>query len=289
MKQPEIIPQLLINEHCACAENPLWDDARGVLYWCDIDDGEVYEWDAVSGEHRLIFKGPEMGAFGLQQDGSLILLFTGSAARLDPVSGELIVLKENIVSDTGRFNDCIAAPNGELFAGTVDWEQNTRGALFHLDLNGNATSICSGTACSNGFGWTPDGNGLYWADSTAKTVYLFDYNRQNGGLSNRRVWLHTPNLTPDGMTTDSEGDLWICYYGGGCMRHYAPDATLIQQIEFPVPYVTSCIFGGADLDEMFVTTARGNPTSDTLDGAVFHFKPGVKGQTRLRSKVLMGE
>ncbi len=283
----ELIPEVLVNEHCSCAENPLWDDARGVLYWCDIDDGELYQWDAVAGEHRQIFQGPEMGAFALQRDGSLLLLYVGSAARLDPESGELIVLKEGIVSDTGRFNDCIAAPNGELFTGTVDWEQGTRGGLFHLDLAGNATEIFRGTACSNGLGWTPDGGGLYWADSTAKTVYLFDYNAQSGQVSNRREWLHTPGLTPDGLTTDSEGGVWVCYYDGGCVRHYAPDATLIQQIEFPVKHITSCIFGGADGDELYVTTARGNPNSQTLDGAVFRLTPGVKGTPRLRSRVLI--
>ena len=286
--QPELIPELLVNEHCACAENPLWDDKRGVLYWCDIDDGEVYEWDAVANEHRLIFQGPEMGSFSMQQDGSLLLLFTGSAARLDPVSGELIVLKENIVSDTGRFNDCIAAPNGELFAGTVDWEKHTRGGLFHLNEAGEATEICRGTGCSNGLGWTPDGGRLYWADSDAKTVYLFDYDAPSGQLSNRREWLHTPGLTPDGLTTDAQGGVWICYYDGGCVRHYAPDASLIQQIEFPVRHITSCIFGGAELDELFITTARGKPESQTLDGAVFRLKTPVKGMPRLRSKVLLG-
>ena len=288
MLQTELIPELLVNEHCSCAENPLWDDARGVLYWCDIDDGEVYEWNAISGEHRLIFQGPEMGAFTLQSDGSLLLLFTGSAARLDPETGEIIVLKENIVSNTGRFNDCIATPLGDIYAGTVDWETHTRGGLFHLSLAGEATEICSGTGCSNGLGWTPDGTGLYWADTDAKKVYLFDYDRQSGLVSNRREWLHTPTLAPDGLTTDSQGGVWICYYGGGCLRHYAPDATLIQQIEFPVPYVTSCIFGGADRDELFVTTARGNPDSQTLDGAVFRLKPIANGLTEHRSNVLLG-
>ena len=283
----ELVAELLVNEHCGTAENPLWDDARGMLYWCDIPTGRVFEWDAVSGEHRLLFQGPEMGAFTLQSDGSLLLLFTGSAGRLDPENGEFVVLKEDIVGDTGRFNDCIATPRGDVFAGTVDWEQKTRGALFHLDLEGNALSICSGTACSNGLGWTPDGAGLYWADSTAKTVYLFDYNRESGQLSKRRAWLETPTLTPDGLTTDSEGGVWICYYGGGCVRHYAPDATLIQQIEFPVKNITSCIFGGADGDELFVTTAGGHAESETLDGAVFRLRPGVRGLTEHRSHILL--
>ena len=288
MQQSELIPELLVNEHCGCGENPLWDDARGVLYWCDIPAGKVFEWDAISGEHRQIFQGPEMGAFTLQQDGSLLLLFTGSAARLDPATGEIIVLKENIVRDTGRFNDCIATPLGDVYAGTIDFEQSTRGALFRLDLRGNATSICSGTACSNGLGWTPDGNGLYWSDTTAKTIYLFDYDRQSGSVSNRREWLHTPDLMPDGLTTDSEGGVWICFFNGGMLRHYAPNARLIQQIELPAQNVTSCIFGGADLDELFVTTAGGKAESGTLDGALFRLKPGARGMREHRSKVLIG-
>ena len=286
--QTELVPEMLVNQHCGCGENPLWDDARGVLYWCDIPAGKVFEWDAVSGDHHLLFQGPEMGAFTLQQDGSLLLLFTGSAGHLDPESGEFIVLKEGIVGNTGRFNDCIATPRGDVYAGTVDWEQKTRGALFYLDLQGNATSICSGSACSNGLGWTPDGNGLYWADSTAKTVYLFDYDRTSGAITNRREWLTTPGLTPDGLTTDSDGGVWICFFDGGCIRHYSADAQLIAQIEFPAKNVTSCIFGGAELDELFVTTAGGKAESQTLDGALFRLKPGVKGMTEHRSKVLLG-
>ena len=283
----ELLAEMLVNEHCGTGENPLWDDARGVLYWCDIPAGKVFEWDAIAGEHRLIFQGPEMGAFTLQQDGSLLLLFTGSAARLDPETGELIVLKEGIVSETGRFNDCIATPRGDVYSGTVDWKERTRGALFRLDLEGQATSICGGTACSNGLGWTPDGDGLYWADSTAKTVYLFDYDRETGAISNRREWLHTPTLTPDGLTTDSEGGVWVCFYDGGMVRHYDADAQLVQQVEIPAEHVTSCIFGGADLDELFVTTAGGKPESHTLDGALFRLQPGVRGLSEHRSKVLL--
>lgn len=287
--QSELIPELLVNEHCGCGENPLWDDARGVLYWCDIPAGKVFEWSAISGEHRLIFQGPEMGAFTLQSDGSLLLLFTGSAAHLDPETGEFIVMKEDIVRDTGRFNDCIATPLGDIYAGTVDWEQQTRGALFRLDLQGNATSICSGTGCSNGLGWTPDGSGLYWADSTAKIVYLFDYDSQSGAISNRREWLKTPTLTPDGLTTDRDGGVWVCFFGSGIMRHYTPDAQMMQQVEFPAANVTSCIFGGADLDEIFVTTGGGKAESTTLDGALFRLKPGIKGMREHRSRILLGK
>ena len=206
---------------------------------------------------------------------------------MDPANGEFIVIKENIVSETGRFNDCIATPLGDVYAGTVDWEQRTRGALFRLDLQGNATSICSGTACSNGLGWTRDGGGLYWADSTAKTVYLFDYDRETGAISNRREWLQTTGITPDGLTVDTDGGVWICFFDGGCVRHYDADAQLIRQIELPVTRVTSCIFGGADLDELFVTTAGGKAESGTLDGALFRLKPGVQGLPEHRSKVLL--
>jgi D-xylonolactonase len=198
-------PELLANEHCGCGENPLWDDARGVLYWCDIPPGKIYQWKP-DGSHRTVADlGRECGAFTLQENGDLLLFFSGAASILNPQTGALTPLQSGIVHDTGRFNDCIATPDGRIFAGTVDWEKQTRGGLFGLDLQLNAHEITRGTACSNGMAWTPDNRGLYWSDSTAKTVYLFDYDAHSGTLSNQRAWLETPDFTPDGLTIDRDG------------------------------------------------------------------------------------
>lgn len=276
-------PEIVVQEHNGCGENPLYDEARGALYWCDIPTGKIFALDVASGAHHLVYQGAECGAFTLQNDGNLLLFPGHDALILGVQSGQTRPIKSEIVSDTGRFNDCIVAPDGRIFAGTVDWERQTRGALFALGVDLEAQSICSGTACSNGLAWTPDGRGLYWADSSAKTVSLFDYDAQNGALSNRRVWLHTPGETPDGLTIDQNGNLWIAFYDGGCVRHYDSQARLKQQVDLPCPNVTSCIFGGPDFGDLYITSAAQGDKNHPVSGALFRIRPEVGGQAEFRS------
>lgn len=278
-------PELLVNEHCSTGENPLWDDERRLLYWCDIPAGKIFALDLESGQHKTIYHDSECGAFSLQTDGSLVLLRTGYAVRVDPDTGAITPLQSGLVHDTGRFNDCIPDPQGRLFSGTVDWSGAMKGALFSLDTNWNVTKITEGTACSNGMAFTPDLKGLYWSDTTAKTVYLFDYDEASGKLSNQRPWLHTPDVSPDGLTIDAAGQLWIAFYDGGFLRHYDAGANLLMEVDIPAKNVTSCIFGGDNLDQLFVTTAGGKPESETLDGALFRLRPAVGGRPRYRSRL----
>lgn len=278
-------PELLVNEHCSTGENPLWDAARGLLYWCDIPAGKIFALDLKTGQHKTIYHDAECGAFVLQADGSLLLLRTGDAVRLDPDSGEITSLKTSLVQNTGRFNDCIADPQGRVFSGTVDWSGAMKGALFQLDTDWNVTKIYEGTACSNGMAFAPDLKGLYWSDTTAKTVYLFDYDAETGQLSNRRPWLETPGLSNDGLTIDTNGNLWIAYYDGGFLRHYDARANLLTEVDIPAKNVTACIFGGENLEELFVTTAGGKEGSDTLDGALFRLRPEVGGRPEYPSRL----
>lgn len=277
-------PELLANTGDRCGENPLWDDARGVFFWCDIPDGEIYEYNPRTKSHRLVHKGAECGAFTLQYDGNLLLLYVGSAAILNPETGALKHLRDGVVFDTERFNDCIAKPDGSLFAGTVDWSQGKRGGLFDLDLKLESKRITTGTACSNGMAFTPNLQGLYWADSTAKTVYLFDFDEENG-LSNRRAWLHTPDFTPDGLTIDKDGNLWITYFDGGFLRHYDADANLVRQVDVPAKHVTSCIFGGQNLDELYITTAGGKAGEISPSGGLYRLACEVGGKREFRTRI----
>ena len=280
-------PQLLVNEHCRCGENPLYDEARDVLYWCDIPAGRIFALDVKSDAHRTVYQGEECGAFTLQEDGTLLLLLHGEAALLDPDSGHLTPLENDIVCETGRFNDCIADPRGRVFAGTMGANNQKNGALFALDADLNAVEICAGTGCSNGLAFTPELRGLYWADSTAKTVYRFDYDERSGALSNRREWLQTPDLVPDGLTVDASGNLWIAFYDGGFLRFYDANANLIEEVDIASKHVTSCVFGGANFEHLFVTTAGGKEGDDSLDGALFRLTPPIGGRAEFRSKIAL--
>ncbi|MBW3636094.1 MAG: SMP-30/gluconolactonase/LRE family protein [Armatimonadetes bacterium] len=278
-------PELLVNEHCRCGENPLYDEARGVLYWCDIPAGKVFALDLASGAHKTIYHDRECGGFTLQEDGTLLLFPQRDAVLLDPDSGSLTTLQSEVVRDTGRFNDCIADPRGRVFAGTMGQENQKNGALFSLGHDLNAATICGGTGCSNGLAFTPDLRQVYWCDSTARTVYLFDYDQESATMSNRIEWLQTLDWVPDGLTIDVAGNLWIAFYDGGFLRFYDSNANLIEHVDIPARYVTSCAFGGEDSKQLFVTTAGGKDGDDSLDGALFRLTPEIGGRPEFRSRI----
>ncbi|RYX83800.1 SMP-30/gluconolactonase/LRE family protein [bacterium] len=281
-------PEFLVGEHNGTGENPLWDEQRGLLFWCNIPKGQIFSFDPKTNSHKLIVElGQECGAFSLEESGNLLLLFTGDAALLNPETGEVTPIKNGFLGDTGRFNDCISTPNGSVFAGTVDWEKRTRGGLFHLHAGFENHKIVGGTECSNGLGWTADKLGLYWADSPARKTWRFDFDPETNELSNQTLWLHTPDCVPDGLTTDSDGHVWIAFFDGAFIRRYDSGANFIEQIDFPAKHVTSCIFGGEDMTELYVTTGGGkdDDAPDNPNGALYRLKTNSQGMKEYRSNL----
>jgi len=93
----------------------------------------------------------------------------------------------------------------------------------------------------------------------ALTLYAFDY--KNGDISNQRTVINfdsTFQQYPDGMSVDSAGCLWIAFWNGSCIRRYSPEFELLETVDFPVRFVSSCAFAGSDLKTLVVTTAIGD-------------------------------
>ena len=112
---------------------------------------------------------------------------------------------------------------------------------------------------SNGLDWSPNGKLFYLVDTTELVLYIYDY--EAGEISNQRIGLRfDPELKqyPDGMTVDSGGCLWIAFWNGSCVRKYSPEFELLETLEFPVKFVSSCAFAGADLRTLVVTTSTGD-------------------------------
>ena len=77
---------------------------------------------------------------------------------------------------------------------------------------------------------------------------------------------------------DSEGFLWNCRYGGGCVVRVAPDGTIDRVIDMPADNITTCTFGGADLTTLYITTAAADRApEDRLAGSLFAIETGVRG------------
>ena len=142
---------------------------------------------------------------------------------------------------------------------------------------------------SNGIGFTPDERKIYFTESTARRIYLYDYDRGSGAISNRSVFLETPDdgTIPDGMTVDAQGYVWSARWNGWSLYRYAPDGTEQRRVEFPAKKVSSVVFGGEDLTDIYVTTAGGQNKAEegAGAGALFRLNLGIRGKPEFLSRI----
>ncbi|MFN0125553.1 MAG: SMP-30/gluconolactonase/LRE family protein [Verrucomicrobiales bacterium] len=277
----------LINPHCELGENPLWNPADGSLCWTDITGGALHHIQPSSGEHRIIYRGEPVGGVTLQSNGSLLLFRVNDIALLSP-GGRVEVMRGFADEGAARFNDVIADPEGRVFAGTIG-RTDTSGGLYRFERDGAMTLLFRGTGVSNGMGFSPDLRTFYWTCSTRRRIFAFDYDRASGALTAERVFYQASDDEgiPDGLTVDREGNIWSARWDGYAVVQHAPDGRVMRKFLFPVAKVSSLCFGGPSLDEIFVTTAGGQPGSDTADGSLYHWCADLKGVPEFHSRILI--
>ncbi len=269
------------------AEGPYWHKPWQSFLWVDIEKGILYRyaWESQKVKtwtfpHRLTLVIPD-------QKGSLILALDSKLARFNPDTEALDWLAQ-VEEDKplNRFNDGACDAKGRLWAGTmsVKMEKNA-GALYCMDGTLSPVSKISPVTISNGLAWSLDGKTLYYIDSPSREIKAYDFEEETGDIKLREVVVKVPEAmgTPDGMCADTDGNLWVGHYGGSGVYAWNPKTgENFDRIEVDAPHVTSCAFGGPDLDNLIITTARENLGKDQLDrypesGSVFYCKMSVKG------------
>jgi sugar lactone lactonase YvrE len=134
---------------------------------------------------------------------------------------------------------------------------------------------------SNGIGWSPDGKTMYLTDSGPGVIWQYDFDAQRGLIRNRRIFVGKADRrgVPDGLAVDAEGNVWSARWGAGVVICYDAQGKQRALIELPALHTTSCCFGGADLDVLYITTARhGLQEPGELDGALFACDGSGRGQ-----------
>lgn len=284
-----IQPELIADYQCHIGENPLWHPLEHRLYWTDIPRGKLFRYDPATREHEQCHSGPPVGGFTVQADGTL-LLFMARGAIAQWRDGKLTYIVEEISDEReSRFNDVIADPLGRVFCGTMPTPTRP-GRLYRLDPDGVLHLILEGIGCSNGMGFTLDRQRMYYTDSDARSIYLFDYDEKTGALINQRLWLHTPEGAgvPDGMTVDSQGFVWSARWDDSALYRYTPDGIEDGRIAFPARKVSSVAFGGDDLSDLYVTTALTDGTRSEEGagaGALFRLRLGIRGLPEFFSRI----
>ena len=281
-------PELVADYQCVIGEGPLWHPMEKRLYWSDIPRGRIFRLNPYTRVHEQIYDGRVVGGFTIQRDGSL-LLFMDRCSIAVWREGTLDFITEGLPGEAdNRFNDVIADPAGRVFCGTMPTESRSA-TLYRLDTDGSITTVLDGVGLSNGMGFTPDRRRMYYTDTRAREIYLFDYAVESGDITAQRVFVETPEGegAPDGMTVDRRGYVWSARWGGSSLFRYAPDGSAAGQVRFPAKKVSSVIFGGTDLADMYVTTAGGGDRAENGPGAggLFRLTPGVRGKPEYLSRV----
>jgi D-xylonolactonase len=283
-------PELIADYQCQVGEGPLWHPGERRLYWTDIPTGRMFRYDPAAGVHEQCYQGEVVGGFTIQDDGDLLLFMAKGAIKIWR-EGELITVVDGIPEEReSRFNDVIADPAGRVFCGTMPTESQP-GRLYRLDTDGTLTQLLDGITCSNGMGFAPDRKQMYYTDSFKREIYLFDYDRDSGDITNQRVFvqIREDEGFPDGMTVDAEGCVWSARWGDGCLVRYAPDGGEVLRVPFPAKKITSVTFGGADYADIYVTTAGGDNKAEDGPGAgaLFRLDLGIQGVPEFPSKIVV--
>ncbi len=269
-------------------ESPVWSPDEAALYWVDINNPTVHRLDPATGERKRWLIETETGSIGLAGPGRLVAGLRTGLHFLDLETGKI----EKICDPEGegrfnenRMNDGKVDRAGRFWVGTMnDPGHEAQGTLWRIDGEGNAEPMMREIRIPNALCWSPDSSVMYFTDSYSHQIWAFDFDLEEGTFENKRVFAAIPEDrgVPDGATVDAEGFVWCAHMFGGKVSRFAPDGGVERTIELPVPQVTSCAFGGPDLDTLYITTAslrmdRAALAEQPLSGALFAADPGVRG------------
>ncbi|WP_426569582.1 SMP-30/gluconolactonase/LRE family protein [Streptomyces canus] len=248
--------EVAVRAEATLGEGPTWDPAAGHLLWLDILGTRLHTYDPATGRRTVRVTDQHVGAAKPRAGGGLVLNLRDGVALLDGDGEGLRWLHHEPVPGR-RANDAAVAPDGSLWAGTMRYDEAPGGGtLSRHGGDGSVEVVLDDVAVSNGTGWSPDGRLMYYTDSPTRRVDVFDH--ADGRVSARRPFVEIEDGAgfPDGLTVDADGCVWVALWDGGAVRRYTPTGELDRVISLPTPRITACAFGGTDLTDLYITTAR---------------------------------
>jgi sugar lactone lactonase YvrE len=273
-------------------ERPVWDERAGALVWVDITTGSLHRFRPEGSDEVIAHTGGTLGAVALRQGGGYILaadqrfLLTDEHGSVVGEHGPI-----DAASDIA-FNDGACDPGGRFWAGTVAVDRHLgAGCLYRLDPDGRIDTMLEGVTESNGVGWSPSGDTMYYIDSGEETgrVRAFEFDASSGSLGRERDLLvfEPDSGIPDGLVIDSEGYIWIAVWDGSRVIRVSPQGDVVERLPLPVSQPTCPGFGGQDLLELYVTSAWQGMDGDRRAaepqaGHLFVTRPGPPGLPAVR-------
>ncbi|MFJ8792833.1 SMP-30/gluconolactonase/LRE family protein [Streptomyces sp. NPDC102462] len=269
--------EVAVRAEAALGEGPTWDPVTGRLLWIDILGMRVHGYDPASGRRTVRTTEQHVGAVKPRAGGGMVLNLRDGIALLDP-DGAFRWLHHEPVPGR-RANDAAVAPDGALWAGTMRYDETAGGGtLSRVTGAGEVRTVLPSVTVSNGTGWSPDGRLMYYVDTPTRRIDVFDFDGEQA--LNRRPLAEIEEGAgfPDGLTVDADGCVWVALWDGAAVRRYTPGGVLDRVLTVPTARPTACAFGGTDLTDLYITTARtGLNTPHPLSGSLLVIPTAGKG------------
>ena len=278
---------LVLDGRWELGEGPIWDTRNQELVWVDIPGDQVLCWRPGDDRARALPTPLDIGSVAVRADGGYVAALADGFWVVDADS-ERWQPFARVEADRPdlRFNDGKCDPAGRFLAGSMAYDKRRgAGGFYRLDPDGTVVQLLDGITISNGLTWTPDARTMYYIDTPTRKIDAFDYDLATGALSGRRTHIELVPGEPgdlDGMTMDTEGGLWVALWNGFNVVRFAPGGGIDVVVELPASHVTSCIFGGPDLTDLYITCAWSELTdaeraAEPHAGSLFRVRPGFQG------------
>lgn len=278
----------LVDAQNQLGEGPVWNGDEQALYWVDIKKSSVHRFFPTAGTHQRFVTERAVTALAVRSGGGWVAATCDGFAFWDPESGKLRHFEEPEKERSHiRFNDGAVDPLGRFWAGTMNQEDvhSPDGCLYRLDPDLTVHCMARDFTVCNGIGWSPDRRRMYFTDSLRSVIWSWEFDPASGILGNRTTFVKVPREDgfPDGLAVDAEGFVWSAHWGGWRVTRYDPEGREERVVRLPAAHVTSCAFGGRDLDELYITTAWDLLTDSQrneqhLAGGLFRANVRIRGQ-----------
>lgn len=266
-------------------EGAIWNDSNREFWHVDIEGKQLFKTNLSTKKQQAYDMGQRIGTVVPDDLGNAIVALQDGVYRFNFDSGrfELITNPLDTIPEI-RFNDGKCDARGRLWVGSMGLQQKPNRASLYRIESGTAIAQLDSVTISNGIVWSQDNKTMYYIDTPHENVKAYDFDLENGTISNERVVIEIGGLGfPDGMAIDAEGMLWIALWNGNSVARWNPQTgELIGKVEVPAHNITSCAFVGQQLDSLIITSARvdmndAERVKYPLAGSLFVVVPGVRG------------
>ncbi|MFD2934171.1 SMP-30/gluconolactonase/LRE family protein [Spirosoma flavum] len=254
--------RVVLDHQSLLAEGPVWDTRQSLICWIDILNGEIHQYEPAQKTHTTIQVNQMIGSLALcRTDQRFVAAVKDGFCFVDRQSGAVsMIANPEAALPNNRFNEGKCDPAGRFWAGTMSLtEEPKAGSLYMLNSDLAVVRKINQVSISNGLAWSMDHRIMYYIDTPTGKVMAYPFDKQTGLIGTGKIILTIPEEEgyPDGMTIDSEGMLWIAHWGGWQVTRWNPHTSeLMQHLQLPVANVTSCTFGGRNLTDLYITTAK---------------------------------